>query len=566
MLLIILSWIYILITTIHLGYFFDKLIRLNNKNFVITSVLGLFSVTILACIWAFFGRINIEFHFFLLIINFFIFVRNKSNILEIYRIFITDFRNLTYSLKIYLIGIIIIIIAQCAAKPFVIDNESYYIQTIKWINEYGFVKGLANLHIFFGQTSGWHITQSAFNFSFLYADFNDLSGFCLMLGSIFAVFKLNSYFDNGLKINLIVGLLPIANVFLFQFISAPSPDLPVYVISFMMFFYFITHYNKPSKEKFNLLVILALFIVFIKPTAIAMLLIPLLFLVSNFSILKSNLITSFILSVLVLALFIIKNTIITGYPLYPTQLFSSANFDFKVPKALISFYFDETKLYGFYSTKAEFNSMNLFQILIKWLTFNTINSIFNMLNVLLVFISSYFIYRYFNQKKYWILYFVMVFQFGLLLFTSPQFRFFIQFLLFFSLLILVCFVNSKRSILILLFGSSIIVAFLVLVPINYFGLTSNKLISENSYFTISEILFPHRNSKLSNHFYKRKIGNLEYNSPDKNSYFWTNGNGKLPCVNSLQINYFKANFHYMPQMRTTYLKDGFYSKKVSSNE
>jgi hypothetical protein len=566
MLLIILSWIYILITTIHLGYFFDKLIRLNNKNFVITSVLGLFSVTILAFIWAFFGRINIEFHFFLLIINFFIFVRNKSNILEIYRIFITDFRNLTYSLKIYLIGIIIIIIAQCAAKPFVIDNESYYIQTIKWINEYGFVKGLANLHIFFGQTSGWHITQSAFNFSFLYADFNDLSGFCLMLGSIFAVFKLNSYFDNGLKINLIVGLLPIANVLLFQFISAPSPDLPVYVISFMMFFYFITHYNKPSKEKFNLLVILALFIVFIKPTAIAMLLIPLLFLVSNFSILKSNLITSFILSLLVLIFFLIKNTIITGYPLYPTQLFSSANFDFKVPKALISFYFDETKLYGFYSTKAEFNSMNLFQILIKWLTFNTINSIFNILNVLLVFISSYFIYRYFNQKKYWILYFVMVFQFGLLLFTSPQFRFFIQFLLFFSLLILVCFVNSKRSILILLFGSSIIVAFLVLVPINYSGLTSNKLITENSHFTISEIVFPHPNSKLSNHFYKRKIGNLEYNSPDKNSYFWTNGNGKLPCVNSLQINYFKANFHYMPQMRTPYLKDGFYSKKVSSNE
>ncbi len=566
MLLIILSWIYILITTIHLGYFFDKLSRLNNKNFIITSVLGLFSVTIITSIWAIFGRINIEFHFFLLFINFLIFFRNKSNILEIYKIFSTDFRNLTYSLKIYLIGIIIFIIAQCAAKPFVIDNESYYIQTIKWINEYGFIKGLANLHIFFGQTSGWHITQSVFNFSFLYADFNDLSGFCLMLGSIFAVFKLNSYFDNGLKINLIVGLLPISNVLLFQFISAPSPDLPVYVISFMMFFYFITHYNKPSVEKFNLLVILALFIVFIKPTTIAMILIPSLFLVSNFKILKSNLITSFILSVLVLALFLIKNTIITGYPLYPTQLFSGANFDFKVPKALISFYFDETKLYGFYSTKAEFNSMNQFQILIKWLTFNTINSIFNTLNVLLVFISSYFIYKYFNQKKYWLLYFVMVLQFGLLLFTSPQFRFFIQFLLFFSLLILVCFVNSKKSILISLYGSSIIVAFLVLVPINYSGLTSNKLITENSHFTILEIVFPHPNSKLSNHFYKHKIGNLEYNSPDKNSYFWTNGNGKLPCVNSQQINYFKANFHYMPQMRTPSLKDGFYSKKVSENE
>ncbi|MFZ4107008.1 LIC_10190 family membrane protein [Flavobacterium sp.] len=566
MLFIILSWIYILITTIHLGYFLEKLIRLNNKDFVTTSVLGLFSATILASIWAIFGRINIEFHVFLLILNFFIFLRHKWNILEIYKIFITDFRNLTYSLKIYLIGIIILIIAQCAAKPFVIDNESYYIQTIKWINEYGFVKGLANLHIFFGQTSGWHITQSVFNFSFLYADFNDLSGFCLMLGSIFAVFKLNSYFDSGIKINLIIGLLPIANVLLFQFISAPSPDLPVYVISFMIFFYFINHYNKPSINKFNLLVILVLFVVYIKPTAIAMLFIPMLFFITNFKLLKFNLLTSSLLSVIVLSLFIIKNTIITGYPLYPTQLFSGTNFDFKVPKALISFYFDETKLYGFYSSQAEFNSMNQFQILIKWLTFNTINSIFNILNVLLVFISTYFIYKYFNQKKYWLLYFVMVFQFGLLLFTSPQFRFFIQFLLFFSLLIIVCFLNSKRSILILLFGSSVIVIILVLVPINYSTLTKNKLITENSHFTILEIVFPHPNSKLSTHFYKHKIGNLEYNSPDKNSYFWTNSNGKLPCVNSQQINYFKANYHFIPQMRTLDLKDGFYSKKVSSNE
>lgn len=566
MLLIILSWIYILITTIHLGYGLDKCLSLNNKNFVITSVLGLFSATILGSIWAVFGRINFEFHVFLLALNVFIFFRFKSNILEIYKTFISQFRSLTYCLRLYLVAIIILIIAQCAAKPYVIDNESYYIQTIKWINEYGFVKGLANLHIFFGQTSGWHIAQSVFNFSFLYPNFNDLSGFCLMLGTVFTVFKLYSYFDNGIKIYLIVGLLPIANVLLFQFISAPSPDLPVYVFSFMLFFYFVAYFNEPSLQKFNLLVILALFVVYIKPTAIAMLLIPLLFFITNFKLLKSKLATSFVISVLVLALFLIKNTIITGYPLYPTQLFSSANFDFKVPKVLISFYFDETKLYGFYSTQAEFQSMNQIQIFIKWLTINNINSIFNILNLVLVFISFYFIYKYYNQKKYWLLYFIMVFQFGLLLFTSPQFRFFIHFLLFFSFLILVCFLNSKRPIIILLYGSSLIVAFLVLIPINYSAITNNKLLAENSNFSISEIVHPHPNSKLKTHFYKHKIGNLVYNSPDKNSYFWTNGSGKLPCVNLQQINYFIVNYHYIPQMRTKDLKDGFYSKKVSTNE
>jgi len=118
----------------------------------------------------------------------------------------------------------------------------------------------------------------------------------------------------------------------------------------------------------------------------------------------------------------------------------------------------------------------------------------------------------------------------------------------------------------MLFGSSFIVVIFVFVSINYSALTTNKLITENSHFTFSEIIFPHTNSKLISCFHKYEIGNLEYYSPDKNSYFWTNGNGKLPCVNSKQINYFIINYHFMPQMRTNKLKDGFYSKKVTTYE
>jgi len=89
---------------------------------------------------------------------------------------------------------------------------------------------------------------------------------------------------------------------------------------------------------------------------------------------------------------------------------------------------------------------------------------------------------------------------------------------------------------------------------------------DNSRFTVNEIVFPHSNSKLKTSFYKMKIGNLEFNSPDENSYFWTNGDGKLPCVNAQQIEYFKTYFHYVPQLRTQNIKDGFYSKKLAPND
>ena len=566
MLLITLSWIYILFTTINLGFGLDKLVTLKNRNFVITSILGLFSATILGSIWAVFGRINIEFHLVLLLINSFIFLKFKAQILEIYKLFIKKFKKLNAGLQLYLYIIVFLIIAQCAAIPYIIDNESYYIQTIKWINEFGFVKGLANLHIFFGQTSGWHITQSVFNFSFLYTNFNDLSGFCLLLGNIFTVFKLNSYFENENKSYLIVGLLPLANVLLFQFISAPSPDLPVYVFSFIVFFYFLEHFTNVTSQKFNIIVILSLFVLYIKPTAIALLVLPLLILIQNFKILKLKLFPSFVFGLLILALFITKNIIITGYPFYPTQLFSFRMYDFGVPKELVSFYFDETKLYGFFLTKAEFHSLSYFQILIKWLTINKINSLFNIVSVLIVVVCPYLIYNYYNRKSFWYLYGIMVFQLLVLLITSPQFRFFVHFILFFGFFVVSCFIKNKRFITLMLFGSSLLVVVMLFFPIKFSLLTHNKLIIDNSRFNVNETIYPYQNSKLKTNFHKMKIGNLYYNSPDENAYFWTNGNGNLPCVNAQQIDYFKKYFYYIPQMRTNNLKDGFYSKKLSSND
>lgn len=68
-----------------------------------------------------------------------------------------------------------------------IDNESYYIQTIKWLDKYGLVKGLANLHVYLAQQSGFHILEAALNFDSVYDRFNDLSAFYLLIGVVWRV-------------------------------------------------------------------------------------------------------------------------------------------------------------------------------------------------------------------------------------------------------------------------------------------------------------------------------------------------------------------------------------------
>jgi hypothetical protein len=565
MLLVFISWFYILFTSINLGFCTNKIVGIKNQNFVITSFLGLLSTTLFASIWAVFGRINIEFHSVLLILNLIIFFKFRSEIKLIYNSFYQEFKNLNATLKFFFAAITTLIIAQCSSIPYVIDNESYYIQTIKWLNEYGFVKGLGNLHIFYAQTSGWHIAQSAFNFSFLYKNFNDLSGFCLLLGNIFAIFKLNEYFATTNKNYLIIGLLPLANVFFFQFISAPSPDIPVYVLTFIIFFYFIENFKNTTIENFNLITLLVLFALFIKVTSVALLILPIILLITNFKSFAPKLLPIISFGLLFLSLFIIKNSLLTGYPLFPfTRLELDSNHI--IPRNVISFFFSEQMRYNYFISESDLNQLSFSQIAIKWLLSSKINAIFNALTILIVAISPFFISKYFNKKSVWIIYFVILFQLLILLFTSPQYRFFIHLTLFFSFFIFACWFANKKLIFASYYLSIGLIAVVLFFPISYKSLTENKLIGKNSRFSATNILYPHNNSKWTTTFESVQKGNLKFNSPTNNYFFWGSGNGDLPSVNKVQIEYFEKYYQVIPQQTTTDLKDGFYAKKLSSNE
>ena len=567
MLLIILSWIYIMFTTINLGFGIDKIACLKNKNFVITSILGLFSVTVLASIWAIFGRINIEFYIFILIINCFIFIKYRALILSIYKTFFNELKQLDKFLKLFLIISFFLIIAQCASIPYVIDNESYYVQTIKWLNEYGFVKGLVNLHLFLGQQSGWHISQSAFNFSFLYKNFNDLSGFCLLLGNVFAIQKLNDYYETNNKTYLIVGLLPLANIFFFQFISAPSPDIAVYIFSFIISFYFLENYKKTTIETFNLLVILILFLLYIKNTTLTFVLIPILLLFRNFKFISKKLIFSFLFSALILTLFLTKNIIICGSLIFPSKLSSFFTLDYTIPDTVEALYYKQLKnYYGYFLSDEQFNAMSTFDLFIRWLSLPKLNGLFNKISVFLIVICPLLIYKFQNKKALWMLYTVMTIQLCVLFATSPQYRFFMNFVLFFSLFCLACFINRRKIITIFLLISLIPILIIVFIPINLNRFSNHNFMIEMSTFSFNNSIYPYKNTKFDTPYEKIKTGNLIFNSPVENDFFWGSGDGDLPCVNKTQIDFFEKYYNIKPQMRTHHLKDGFYTKKVNPNE
>lgn len=564
MILILLSWIYILFTAITFGIGISKTLRIQQFDTVITIILGLFSVTVLATIWAFFSPIAIVFHSVLLVFSLLLWYREKVIFAQIVQNTFTTIRQYSLSIKIMLAVSSILILAQSATLPFIIDNESYYIQTIKWLNQYGFVKGLANLHLFLGQASGWHITQSVYSFSFLYDRFNDLNGFCLLLGNFFAIQKLNSYFSSGKQMDLVFALFPLTYIFLFQFASSPSPDLPIYVFGFIVFSNYLQNENK--KESFTIISLLALFAIFIKITAVVLLLFPLALLLKHFAVLKRQFVKMMLIGSLVLILFISKNTMLTGYPLFPLLCFRIDFLDYTVPSIIMDFFFSKSMLHSFYIPYNQFDTAGILGILKMYFLNNGITGYIGILSVVLLLITPIIIVKKHLEKSIWTVYFAFLALTVLLCFSSPQYRFYVYFTLFFTLLLASLLISNPKWIIRLYPASFVLVAIFLLIPISYGSLTENKFLGQNSTFHLKNIAIPEPNSKWKPEFRGGSVGNMHYHSPLDTSFFWVTGNGELPCINTVQLEYFHQGFFYIPQQRSIELKDGFYSQKVSGNE
>ena len=564
MVLILLSWLYIFFAAFSFGIFFSKILRIKQFDFVITTILGLFCITLLATVWAFFGPIAITFHIVLFLFAALLCYRNKAAWLSVLQSMVKQVKSFSFAIKMVFAISSLLILAQSATLPFIIDNESYYIQTIKWLNEFGFVKGLANLHLFLGQTSGWHITQSVYSFSFLYDRFNDLNGFCLLLGNLFAFQKLQSYFTKGNQMDLLFGLFPLTYVFLFQFASSPSPDLPVYLFAFILFSMFLK--NEVTNDSFLIITIFALFTVFIKITAFVLLLFPLILVVKHFAVVKKQLFSAVSLGVLVLLLLVLKNTMLTGYPLFPLLYFRMDDLDYTVPALIMNFFFSKSVMHSFYIDNAAFSDASLLDLAKHYFLLNGMSGYIGILSLLTLLVTPIIILKKQLPKALWTIYFVFFVLAVVLCLSSPQYRFYVYFTLFFILMVLSSWVSNPKWILRFYGLSLVLVGVLVFVPLSFGNLTDNALLSQNSTFHFKNILVPEPNSKWKPEYNGDSVGNMSYHSPVDTSFFWVTGNGDLPCVNKEQVKYFEQGFFYIPQQRSTDLNDGFYAQKVSGHE
>ena len=114
---------------------------------------GIVGITVVASVLGFFFPLGIAFEIGVILIGLIGLVVSKNNFSE----FFSLLKN-RWLLFFLFLGVSITTFA-----PFINDHFSYYASTIKWMSEYGLVKGIANINLILGQQSSWHIFQASFD-------------------------------------------------------------------------------------------------------------------------------------------------------------------------------------------------------------------------------------------------------------------------------------------------------------------------------------------------------------------------------------------------------------------
>ena len=567
MIYIILYWIFLFFLTSIIGNAAVLSVGIKRPHVAIIPLIGVFGITLLASIYGVFGGLSIFFELPLMLSALVVAILTRNHFLEYLKRFWNTFKEINFYLRFLFIFILFLAALKSSGAPFILDNETYYIATIKWLDQYGFVPGLANLHLFLGQQSGWHIAQSSLNLDYLHPGFNDLNGFCLVLVNLYVMDKLNQYFQFKNVYSLIIGLFPIFYVLLFQFLSSPSPDLPIYLLTVLIVGEFFDHREATDTSKVAMMLLLAIFASYIKVTALTLLVFPIVAFLFYKKGTKERLWIVVCTGLIAAFLFGLKNYIISGYILYPLSFVAFEGIDWILPKELLTYIVDTTKAFGFYLTTEDYLSKSNFELFLSWWSMSGLHGYFNKYWILLLAVFPILLFFRKENKSLLLIYVASIIQFVILWFSSPQYRFYLGFMIVLSSVFMALIVHKR----IRLIGLSLVISVLLIIVTTFFNLNVTTLTENDSHssidsFDVKYLIKPHGNSKYVQAGYKvNELDGTTIYNPENIDFFWAVGDCPIPCIQMEQYNYFKYYFKVIPSMRGENLKDGFYAKNITND-
>jgi hypothetical protein len=331
------------------GFLFYKFFPTKNENrpLIFYPISGLIFLTAITQVIALFLPINIYSKLIILSLLVLLSLYKRENT----KFFIAKIKFFPSLVLFFIVWAIILLIN---AGPIIMDDtESYHIQSIKWIQEYGSVPGLVNLHERFGFNSSWFSSVALFSF------LPTTTGGLTVLNSVLSMWlcywfiaKYNEQKDSNPATAFSILIVFILSLVIWPLLrgnaaTANYDFITTCIIVILFTEIFLSEKLSPSIEwivwpaylltvriiNFPFLIVgLAAFLFFIKQKEFKPIFLPVAY------------------CLLLIVPFIIRNVIITGYPFYPSTSLDITNVDWKPDSQMTERLLEYIKYYNRVST------------------------------------------------------------------------------------------------------------------------------------------------------------------------------------------------------------------------
>ena len=260
-------------------------------------------------------------------------------------------RTIVYFVSLVVFGLLFICVA--AQKSHHADTDLYHAQAIRWIEEYGVVKGLGNWHNRLAYNSSFMCLQALFSGAFLLNQSTHTVNGYIAFG-MFAYVLYSLLFQEKGKLNgsfwfRIAMIVYICDAGTLSLLASPNTDTfaLLLVLFILMKWCECLERHEQNIVPYCLLCVIGLFAVSVK-LSVAMIM---LLLIKPVTVLISErkykiFFTFIIFGCLIIAPFLIRNVIISGYLLYPYTTIDLFAVDWKMAKSVVDFDRNEIMAYG----------------------------------------------------------------------------------------------------------------------------------------------------------------------------------------------------------------------------
>lgn len=412
MLVILLNWLYIGMTTFLTGYavlgLFARLFEYETKHLVTCFFAGLATVTVYSQLFSLFEGVGTVANIVLSLFCMGVVFVCRERLLVVYKNAKELVMEQKWRIPVY--AFLVLLMAYGTSRGYMhFDTGLYHAQSIRWIEEYGVVPGLGNLQSRFGYNSASFALTALYSMRGLFGQsLHTTAGFFALLSSFVALDLRNVFVDKKVCLSDFarIGLVFYLSV-IFSEMMSPASD---YYAMLLLFDILVLWLEEDEYQKtmgthnpvpYGMLCVLLVYAVTVKFSVAPLLLLVIKPAVMLIKEKKGRQIAAFLSLGFFTALpFFIRNVIISGWLVYPSTMLDFFNVDWKIPKEQADYDAAEIGVYGKGMTDATLKDTPFLEWFFPWFEkLKSLEKVFFAMTILAVIIGVIWIITTFVRKK-----------------------------------------------------------------------------------------------------------------------------------------------------------------------